>query len=176
MSKAALAGLLCVLIATSVIVAISSEERSAREERLGMITTMQTLCRIAVAIEEFSIDHGQYPRANSVLTLEKHVVPRYIDRVPTSDNWGNEFYIDVTPARYTIASCGKGATGECTPAMVDQGGESGDPTSDIVLSGGVFHVWPAGVFNDLHGNRPGCRHLQDREYLLDDSRHEGGAL
>ena len=63
------------------------------------------------------------------------------------DGWGNDFFISSIPGEYTLASCGKGATG-CTSISVTAGGGSGGRTGtfsdDIVFSNGAFVQWPEG--------------------------------
>lgn len=122
--------------------------------------TAASLCRIGAAIEEFSIDHDEYPQLSTMRELIEKVVPRYVDGLPEADTWGNEISIDSRPTAYTIASCGKEAAAACTPAISNAGGESADPRADIILSNGVFLQWPAGLFTELDGGRPSCRHLQ----------------
>jgi hypothetical protein len=152
-----------VIAVVLLVVATPRGEEPSNDEHRQNVETVAALCRIGAAIEEFSIDHDQYPQASSLEALTVMVVPRYVRQLPEVDGWGNVFFIDSTPQRYTIASCGKGAVGGCTPGMVGRGGESADPRTDTVFSNGVFYQWPDGVFGEFDGERPGCRHMQSEE-------------
>jgi hypothetical protein len=56
---------------------------------------------VAVAIEAYSIDHGEvYPAATSLEQLKDVLQPTYIRTLPVADAWG-------TPIRYEVADKGK---------------------------------------------------------------------
>ncbi len=164
MSRIVFAACGVVVVGAFLIAASPRDGQPSSDDHQRQVEAMVALCRIGQAVEEFSIDHDRYPQVSSIRGLTSKVVPRYVDQLPETDSWGNEFFIHSTPIGYTIASCGKDAHGGCTPAMVNQGGESADPRMDIILSNGVFYQWPDGVFEALDGGNPGCRHLKDQEH------------
>jgi len=135
-------GLIVVLV-VSVALAVGAAEL---DDEAKQFETMAALCAIGAAIEEYSIDNDRYPKAASLTALEPHVVPLYTHELARVDGWGNMFSIDSNPTRYTIASCGKGATGGCTPAMMRGMAEFSDPRYDIIFANGRFATWPKGSF------------------------------
>ena len=152
----------CVAVAGALLVVAGSRDAEpAQDDHQREVETVAALCRIGVALEEYSIDHDRYPQASSLEALVAAVVPRYAERLPEVDGWGNAFSVDSTPQQYTLASCGKGIAGDCTPAISGRGGESADPRTDTVFSNGVFLQWPGGVFGEFEGDRPGCPDLRN---------------
>ena len=151
-----LIAILAVVTAVSVIAGDSRTVDQAKQHK-----TLAALCSISAAIELYSQDNGYYPRASSVTTLEREIVPFYAAAVPQRDGWGNTFEIDSLPTAYTIASCGKGATGGCTSALIGRsgkvGGEFTDPTFDIIISDGEFAAWPKDLLDAHVDSRGRCR-------------------
>jgi hypothetical protein len=129
-----------ILACISLMIAGGSESEEQRQR-----ATLSDLCSMATAIERFAVDHGEFPAAGTIDALDKPLVPRYLDRLPRQDGWGNEFSVDVEPTQYTIASCGKGAAGGCTPALTGNGGATTDPQDDIILANHVYLQWPKGL-------------------------------
>jgi hypothetical protein len=52
--------------------------------------------------------------------------------------------VQSVPGLYTLASCGKGATGGCTPACTGSCGKTSSFSDDIIFSNGSFVQWPEG--------------------------------
>jgi type II secretion system protein G len=136
--------LLIVVAIIGIIAAIAIPNLLNAIDRGKQKRTMADLRSMGTAIEEYSIDNNFYPSANSVATLETEVSPSYIRALPGNDGWGNAFSVDSLPTLYTLASCGKGATGGCTPACQTGCGKTQLFADDIIFSAGSFVQWPEG--------------------------------
>jgi type II secretion system protein G len=137
--------LLIVVAIIGIIAAIAIPNLLNAIDRGKQKRTMADLRSMGTSIEEYSIDNNFYPSANTVATLEDQVSPSYIRALPGNDGWGNTFSVDSVPGLYTLASCGKGATGGCTPACtVAACGATNFFADDIIFSNGSFVQWPEG--------------------------------
>ena len=136
--------LLIVVAIIGIIAAIAIPNLLNAIDRGKQKRTMADLRSMGTSIEEYSIDNNFYPVAGDVSTLETHVSPSYMRKLPERDGWGLDFYVDAAPTLYTLASCGKGET-SCTGLVVQTGGGKTSLFSDdIVFSGGSFVQWPEG--------------------------------
>jgi type II secretion system protein G len=136
--------LLIVVAIIGIIAAIAIPNLLNAIDRGKQKRTMADLRSMGTAIEEYSIDNNFYPVANSVTTLGAQVSPSYIRQLPPNDGWGNAFSVDSIATLYTLASCGKGATGGCTPACSGSCGKTQLFADDIIFSAGSFVQWPEG--------------------------------
>jgi general secretion pathway protein G len=136
--------LLIVVAIIGIIAAIAIPNLLNAIDRGKQKRTMADLRSMGTAIEEYSIDNNFYPVATSVTALEDQVSPSYIRALPPNDGWGNAFEVDSATGLYTLASCGKGATGGCTSACTGSCGATQFFADDIIFSNGSFVQWPEG--------------------------------
>ena len=139
--------LLIVVAIIGIIAAIAIPNLLNAIDRGKQKRTMADLRSMGTAIEEYSIDNNFYPQATSVAALSAQVTPSYIRALPAGDGWGNAFEVDSIATLYTLASCGKGATGGCTSACTGSCGKTGNFSDDIIFSHGQFVQWPKGKQN-----------------------------
>ena len=140
--------LLIVVAIIGIIAAIAIPNLLNAIDRGKQKRTMADLRSMGTAIEEYSIDNNFYPSAASLSALSDQVTPSYIRALPTGDGWGNAFEVDSASGLYTLASCGKGATGACTSVCtVTACGKTGTFADDIIFSNGSFVQWPEGKQN-----------------------------
>ena len=139
--------LLIVVAIIGIIAAIAIPNLLNAIDRGKQKRTMADLRSMGTAVEEYSIDNNYYPDADTVSELEDEVSPSYIRKLPERDGWGNAFMISSDPSEYTVASCGKGATGGCSSLTVVNSGAGGKTQSfsdDIIFTNGSFLQWPEG--------------------------------
>jgi type II secretion system protein G len=136
--------LLVVLAVIAIISTIAIPNLLNAIDRSKQTRTMADLRSIGTAIEQYSVENSFYPVVSTLAALSDQVTPAYIREVPSTDGWGNSFSIDSSTAVYTVASCGKGATGGCTPVCTGSCGTSQNYTDDIIYSVGAFVQWPEG--------------------------------
>ena len=138
--------LLIVVAIIGIIAAIAIPNLLNAIDRGKQKRTMADLRSMGTAIEEYSIDNNFYPVATTLATLSDQVTPSYIRALPANDGWGADFEVDSIKGEYTLASCGKGATGgACTSACtVTACGKTGTFADDIIFSNGSFVQWPEG--------------------------------
>ena len=139
--------LLIVVAIIGIIAAIAIPNLLNAIDRGKQKRTMADLRSVGTAVEEYSIDNNFYPVAATVAALEDQVSPSYIRALPTSDGWGNAFEVDSVATLYTLASCGKGATGGCASACTTSCGKTQNFSDDIIFSAGSFVQWPEGKQN-----------------------------
>ena len=139
--------LLIVVAIIGIIAAIAIPNLLNAIDRGKQKRTMADLRSMGTAIEEYSIDNNFYPDAATLADLSTEVTPSYIRALPANDGWGNAFSVDSDPNLYTLASCGKGATGGCTPACQTGCGKTQNFSDDIIFSNGSFVQWPEGKQN-----------------------------
>ncbi len=139
--------LLIVVAVIGIIAAIAIPNLLNAIDRGKQKRTMADLRNMGTAIEEYSVDNGYYPAAATLAALSDQVTPSYVRALPTGDGWSNTFEVDSVAGLYTVASCGRGATGVCTSACTGSCGETGNFTDDIILSNGRFVQWPEGSQN-----------------------------
>ena len=136
--------LLIVVAIIGIIAAIAIPNLLNAIDRGKQKRTMADLRSMGTAIEEYSIDNNFYPVATSLSALEDQVSPSYIRALPANDGWGNSFEVDSAAGLYTLASCGKGATGTCASACQTGCGKTSNFADDIIFSNGSFVQWPEG--------------------------------
>ena len=137
--------LLIVVAIIGIIAAIAIPNLLNAIDRGKQKRTMADLRSMGTAIEEYSIDNNFYPVATTLAALSDQVTPSYIRALPSNDGWGNDFEVDSASGLYTLASCGKGATGACSSACtVAACGKTGTFADDIIFSNGSFVQWPEG--------------------------------
>jgi general secretion pathway protein G len=137
--------LLVVVTIIGIISAIAVPNLINAVHRSKQKRTMADIRSLGTAIEEYAVDAGYFPVADSITALEGKVVPAYSRAIPTRDAWQNDFHIDSTALSYTVASCGKDAAGTCTPVCTDGCGASQLFTDDIIFGHGHFIQWPEGT-------------------------------
>ena len=139
--------LLIVVAIIGIIAAIAIPNLLNAIDRGKQKRTMADLRSMGTAIEEYSIDNNFYPNTATIAALTTQVTPSYIRALPSSDGWGGGFEIDSVPGLYTLASCGKGATGTCSSSCTGSCGATGAFADDIIFSNGSFVQWPEGKQN-----------------------------
>ncbi len=139
--------LLIVVAIIGIIAAVAIPNLLNAMDRGKQKRTMADLRSIGTVIEEYSVDNGFYPVAATLTVLSDQVTPSYIRALPTRDGWGNAFEVDSVAGLYTVASCGRGATGSCTSACTGSCGKTGNFSDDIIFSNGQFVQWPEGKQN-----------------------------
>ena len=139
--------LLIVVAIIGIIAAIAIPNLLNAIDRGKQKRTMADLRSMGTAIEQYSVDNTFYPVAATPAALSDQVTPSYIRALPAGDGWGNAFEVDSVAGLYTVASCGKGATGSCTSACTGSCGKTGNFSDDIILSNGGFVQWPEGKQN-----------------------------
>ncbi len=139
--------LLIVVAIIGIIAAIAIPNLLNAIDRGKQKRTMADLRNMGTAIEEYSVDNSSYPVAATLTALSDQVTPSYIRVLPAGDGWGNAFEVDSVAGLYTLASCGRGATGGCTSACTGSCGEMGNFSDDIIFSNGEFVQWPEGKQN-----------------------------
>ena len=136
--------LLIVVAIIGIIAAIAIPNLLNAIDRGKQKRTMADLRSMGTAIEEYSIDNNFYPVAANIAELSSQVTPSYIRALPAGDGWGNGFEVDSVATLYTLASCGKGATGGCTSVCTGSCGKTQAFADDIIFSQGSFVQWPEG--------------------------------
>ena len=139
--------LLIVVAVIGIIAAIAIPNLLNAMDRGKQKRTMADLRSIGTVIEEYSVDNGFYPVAATLTVLSDQVTPSYVRALPTSDGWGNAFEVDSVVGLYTLASCGREATGGCTSTCTGSCGKTGNFSDDIIFSNGQFVQWPEGKQN-----------------------------
>ena len=139
--------LLIVVAIIGIIAAVAIPNLLNAMDRGKQKRTMADLRSIGAAVEEYSVDNGFFPVAATLTVLSDQVTPSYIGALPTGDGWGNAFEVDSVADLYTLASCGKGASGGCTSACTGSCGKTGNFSDDIIFSHGQFVQWPEGKQN-----------------------------
>lgn len=109
--------------------------------RLNQRETMASLRSIGKAIEMYSIDNYIYPKVDSIEELLP-LITRYETELPTTDSWGNSFWIDSSHAEYMIGSGGKDGG---RVAIEEERGATTDPNAGIIFRNGQFTQWPKGL-------------------------------
>ncbi len=136
--------LLIVVAIIGIIAAIAIPNLLNAIDRGKQKRSMADLRSMGTAIEEYSIDNNFYPVAGSTAALSDQVTPSDIRALPAGDGWGNAFEVDSIATLYTLASCGKGATGGCASACTGSCGKTQLFADDIIFSAGSFVQWPEG--------------------------------
>ena len=112
--------------------------------------TMRDIRSVAIAVEEYSIDHNFYPLQDqplaTLVSIEDLLEPTYIRTLPTTDAWGNDLIYWSDERSYIIVSPGADGAfdqsyGVGSPTMKYRG-EYDDPTVDMVFANGSFVQWP----------------------------------
>ena len=57
-----------------------------------LAVTMEQIESIGSAVEAYTADHDKVPKIFSIKELARLLEPRYIDRCPLKDAWGNKFH------------------------------------------------------------------------------------
>jgi len=102
--------------------------------------TMADVRAIATAVEAYAVDHKNYPRASSTVSLRKYIVPKYIRVLPTMDRWENEYRYRSNGESYTIMSVGRDHVEDAVPNV----GPMTSFNQDIIFSDGTFTSFPEG--------------------------------
>ncbi len=139
--------LLIVVAVIGIIAAIAIPNLLNAMDRGKQKRTMADLRSMGTAVEEYSVENSFYPVVATLTALSDQVTPSYIRALPAGDGWGNAFEVDSVTSLYTVASCGRGATGVCTSACTGSCGKTGNFSDDIILSNGQFVQWPEGSQN-----------------------------
>ncbi|UCF67088.1 MAG: type II secretion system protein GspG [Acidobacteriota bacterium] len=95
---------------------------------------------MAAAVEEYSIDHDEYPEAQTIEDLESALVPAYMQTTPKLDGWGRPFVVSCKPIGCEFRSLGKDGIADSSPPR----GPTSSFDEDIVFSNGQFVQWPEG--------------------------------
>lgn len=123
-------------VAALVIPGVLTPSESGRQER-----TVADMRAIAVAIESFAADHGDYLGAEDIGELRRVLEPKYLRSFPSKDAWGHPYLFErFEDGGYRIRSYGKDGVPDEGP-----GGPTGTPEADIILEDGEFVQWPEGA-------------------------------
>ncbi len=76
------------------------------------IRSMLALKNVAISLEHYKNDHGNYPSANSMKELKKMLTPAYLDPASCIDKWGELILVSCTPDSYILSSKGDDRSGE----------------------------------------------------------------
>jgi hypothetical protein len=111
-----------------------------------LIVTMKQIESIGSAVEAYTADHDKVPEVFSIKELARLLEPRYIDRCPLSDAWGNKFHYAARSVQtrkgqkyseYWIGSSGdSGEFGGFLKHMTNTA--SNENTGDIIYTNGEF--------------------------------------
>ncbi len=138
--------LLIVVAIIGIIAAIAIPNLLNAIDRGKQKRTMADLRSVGTAVESYSIDNNNYPKAGSTFaTLTGAVEPLYIRKAPIKDGWNNLLQVDVNAGgtAYTLCSPAKnGGTTDCGGAA---GGPTGSFEDDITFSNGSFTQFPEGT-------------------------------
>lgn len=111
--------------------------------------SMADMRTIGTALGLYQVDWSQFPASiTGPAYCTQYLTPTYIQKLPATDGWNHDFYInsDATGTGYTIASMGK--NGGATPTMIGTGGKTTDFNADIIFINGQFLQWPEGLQTD----------------------------
>ena len=106
--------------------------------------TMADLRSIGTAIEEYAIDHNEYPSAPDMAALRGHLEREYLLTWPAVDGWEHPFEGYSDPDHYVLCSPGKDG-GDCTWENDDEGGPTTSFNSSIFFGNGEFMQYPEGI-------------------------------
>ena len=124
--------------------------RRERERLSPWIGTMNSMRKIAAAVERFSLDNAEYPQTG-FSGLKQLLVPKYIDSLPEKDSWGNDFYYTASRygRHYRIVSAGSDGVFELDSREIPEGGDhfeettlTSDLTFDLIHANGSFMRLP----------------------------------
>jgi general secretion pathway protein G len=119
--------LLIVIIILAVLAGIAIPSYLAITNRAKISATEAEMSSIAVALEMYNADIGNYP---ATLALLSSSTPVYMATVPTKDKWGTAYVYapSTAPASsYTLTSKGKDATAT-TDDIIFTNGQMTQPT------------------------------------------------
>jgi type II secretory pathway pseudopilin PulG len=111
-----------------------------------LTVTMKQIESIGSAVEAYTADHDKVPEVFSIKELARLLEPRYIDRCPLTDSWGNKFHYAARNVQtgkgqkyseYWIGSSGaSGEFGGFLKHMTNTA--SNDNTGNIIYTNGEF--------------------------------------
>jgi hypothetical protein len=111
--------------------------------------TMLDMATAAVAMEEYAVDHNQYPKAPAgtlvkITDIRNQLEPKYINSIPHTDCWGNPLYYQTCDDRssYYIVSFGKDGIMDKPLNLVEERTRTRKLKRDIVFRDGWFIQCP----------------------------------
>lgn len=125
---------------------LTAMQRSKQKRSMADVRT------IAAAVEAYATDNNRYPEAAGVSELNTHLVPKYLQVVPTVDGWGHPFRYQAwssggrTADSYAVGSAGK--DGQFEHDSLRDYADPGATTNfnnDLIFSNGSFVRYPEGV-------------------------------
>ena len=127
------AALVMFLAVVGIIAAVAIPNLLRATEKGKQSRAMVELREMGTALEQFSIDQGQYPPATEISELRDALVPTYARTLNELDPWGHPYQVQTTDDSYIIYSMGKdGLAGGC------EAGVTSSPEADICFSDGKF--------------------------------------
>jgi hypothetical protein len=124
--------------------------RRERERLSPWIGTMNSMRKLASALERYSLENAEYPQTGFA-GLKRLLVPKYLDALPEKDSWGNEFYYTASRygRHYRIVSAGSDGVFEDGSQQIPEDGDhfeettlTNDPKFDIIHANGSFMQLP----------------------------------
>lgn len=138
--------LLIVIIIIAILSVIALPQFLNAQDRGKQSQTVANLRNIANALALYHADENEYPNVSTIGALKTILEDIYMEVMPTTDGWGNEFFISAASTEYTLGSCGKSTTSCSALTLKDGiGGVINTFTDDIIVKNGSFIQYPAGV-------------------------------
>ena len=138
--------LLIVVAIIGIIAAIAIPNLLNAIDRGKQKRTMADIRSVGTAVESYSIDNNNYPKAGTIYaTLTAAVEPLYIKQAPTLDGWGQAMQssVNTNGTAYTLCSPAKnGGTTSCVGTVSANNSSFED---DITFSNGSFTSYPEGT-------------------------------
>lgn len=107
--------------------------------------TLADLRAMGAAVEAYSIDNNEYPRAGTIEELASRLTPVFIRNPVTTDGWDHPIVYLSDGEHYLLASPGKdGAFQTELTLTVEGSGATSDLDADIIFKDGAFIQWPEG--------------------------------
>lgn len=134
-----------VVYVPGVLAAIAIPNLLTAMQRSKQKRSMADMRTIATAVELYATDHDAYPRADNIIRLAPLLEPKYVERMPRVDGWGNPFLYE--PARCDAGTCtgfylASGGKNGALEQPLAQYGEKIEGTTtagdDIVFANGEF--------------------------------------
>ena len=138
--------LLIVVAIIGIIAAIAIPNLLNAIDRGKQKRTMADIRSVGTAVESYSIDNNNYPKAGTTYaTLTTNIEPLYIRKAPTKDGWNQALQVDVDTNGTTYTLCSPAKNGGTTDCGGSSGGASTSFEDDITFSNGSFTQFPEGT-------------------------------
>ncbi|MCP3980411.1 MAG: prepilin-type N-terminal cleavage/methylation domain-containing protein [bacterium] len=138
--------LLIVVAIIGIIAAIAIPNLLNAIDRGKQKRTMADIRSVGTAVESYSIDNNNYPKASTTYTnLTAALEPLYIRKAPINDGWNNALQVGVDAGGTNYTLCSPAKNGGTTDCKTANGGAQTSFEDDITFSNGSFTQFPEGT-------------------------------